>query len=128
MTNSNHAGLQKLNEASRYREKCENREKKVKRWRNLCAVFFGFSIVMLILSSLFMEPPLTTRITMLGISDILPVVENLALAVAIVSLVLLVYAVMKSINVETQANKARNIEGFMAQHLFRVIVLKAKRN
>jgi hypothetical protein len=128
MTNSNQAGLQKLNEASLYREKCEKCEKKAKQIRNLVAIFFLLSVVLIIGANLFLEPPLFGRIHLHGFTDILPIIENVALPVAIFSLVLLVVSVMKSISLETKANKARNIEGYIAQHLYRAIILKAKRN
>lgn len=128
MTNSNNADLQKLNEASQYREKCEKREKKAKYLRNLIATLFVLSIVLIIGANLFMEPPLFGKIQFSGITGFLPVIKKIALPIAIISLVLLVISIVKSISLETKANKARNIEGYMAQHLFRVIVLRSKRN
>jgi hypothetical protein len=122
------AGLVKLDEASQFREKCEIRERKVKRLRNLIALFFAFSVVILIVSNLFMEPPLLSRISLQGVFKVLPAIENVSLAIGIVSLVLLVFSVMKSISVEAQATKARNTEGYIAQNLYRVVLMHSKRN
>ena len=122
MTDSNQAGLEKLNEASQYREKCEKRAQKVKRLRNIIAVFFALSIGVVITLNFVAESAVASKIRAFNFLESMPTTEFVAFVLALISLILLIISVFKSIAVELQAHNARKAEGYLAQRLFRVVL------
>jgi hypothetical protein len=123
MTKQNQAHLFKLNEASQYREECEKSEKRVKRSRNLLALFFIISIFLIIgsqgvLDSAFKELGLIKSFVVS-----LPIVEYALYFVGMASFLLFMTSVFKAISIQSQTEKARKLEGRLAQNIFRLTLM-----
>ncbi|VAW24427.1 hypothetical protein MNBD_BACTEROID01-1479 [hydrothermal vent metagenome] len=118
----------KLEKASQYRKRCEERENRSIRLRNLFAVSFIVSIILIIVSYILMNSSLADEGQAPGYYKILPVIVYAALVIGISLFIWLIVAFFKSFNIELELNRARKIEGIMVQHVYRIMLINPEGN
>ena len=128
MTKAHQDAMIKFKQLGQQLEEYEKSEKKVKRLRNFSIFAFILSIVLIVASQMVISSVVITGEQLYNIIKSLPGKEYAFLVLGIVSFAFLIVSVFRSINVEMKAEKARRIEGLMAQKLFRLMLVHAKRN
>ncbi|NOY95346.1 MAG: hypothetical protein GXO81_03005 [Chlorobi bacterium] len=118
----------KLEKASQYRKRCEERETRSIRLRNLFAVSFIVSIILIIVSYILMNSSLGDEGQASDYYKILPVIVYAALVIGISLFIWLIVAFFKSFSIELELNRARKIEGIMVQHVHRIMLINPEGN
>jgi len=128
MTKSQHEALIKFNQVSRQREICDEKAKMIKRYRNLAIYFFLVSIALIVAYQFVAHSAIFQTLNVNATIEATPGTEYLFLALGILSFIALLVSVLRSINAEMHAEKARMIEGKMAERAFALMFVKTKRN
>lgn len=116
-----------LDKASQYRKQCEARENKIRRLRNLFLISLFASVVLVIISLVYMK---SLRIHGSYISmfyEIMPIISYVAALIGILSLIWLIVAFLKSFNIEQELNNARRAEGKIVKSVFRTMYADSKK-
>ncbi|MBN1821510.1 MAG: hypothetical protein JXR31_01330 [Prolixibacteraceae bacterium] len=124
MTKTQHEALIKFNQVSQQREICNEKAKRVRRFRNLAIITFIVSVALIVVYQFAMHSTILQPVKIDELLKIVPGKEYLFLLLGILSFVLLLVSVFKSINAELDAEKARKIEGLMAQKAFSLMLIK----
>ncbi|NQU86810.1 MAG: hypothetical protein HQ541_13725 [Mariniphaga sp.] len=128
MTKIQHDALIKFNQVSQQREMCCEKEKKVKRNRNIAIIVFLISVAFIVAYELAVHSAIFKSINIDAFTEAIPGKEFTFLFLGIISFVFLLVSVFKSISVEMKAESARKEEGKLAERAFALMLLKTERN
>ena len=126
MTKSQHEVLIKFNQLSQQRESCDIKEKRIKCFRRITLIAFIISVLLIVVYELAVHTMFLKSISISRIYEMIPGKEYTFLIIGLISFVLFLIAVFKSLDAEIQAEHARKSEGKMAQKAFTMMLIKTK--